>query len=135
MKVKDIYNLAVKSGLDADLRGRDYVEKKMLRKRDRYEKLSSQEKEMFDKDSLENPYPDSVILNIAEDKEIKKVMVGIDIGPAEVLLAKEIGGVDLVISHHPQGKGLASLADVMDLQCEVLSLYGVPINVAEGLMH
>ncbi|MFA5878300.1 MAG: Nif3-like dinuclear metal center hexameric protein [Candidatus Staskawiczbacteria bacterium] len=135
MKIKDIYNLAVKNGLDADLRGREYIEKKMLRRKDRYEKLSSQEKESFDLETLENPYSDSRVLNIAEDKEIKKVMVGIDIGPAEILLAKEIGGVDLVISHHPLGKGLANLADVMDLQCEILSLYGVPINVAEGLMH
>ena len=49
-------------------------------------------------------------------------------------MAKEIGGIDLVIAHHPIGKGLAHLADVMDLQCDVLNFYGVPINIAEGLM-
>ena len=41
----------------------------------------------------------------------------------------------LVISHHPIGKGLSHLADVMSLQCDVLNFYKVPINVAEGLMR
>jgi len=54
-------------------------------------------------------------------------------GP-EIMLAKQMADVDLVIAHHPEGKGLANLADVMHLQAEVLSQYGVPINVADGLM-
>jgi len=29
---------------------------------------------------------------------------------------------------------LANLADVMELQCDVLNMYGVPINIAEGLL-
>ena len=49
-------------------------------------------------------------------------------------MAKELGGIDLVIAHHPEGKGLAQLADVMHLQADVLSQYGVPINIAESLM-
>jgi len=81
-----------------------------------------------------NPFLDSRVLNVAEDKEIRKILVGIDIEPAEILLAKEIGGIDLVISHHPLGKGLANLSEVMEQQCEVLNQYGVPINIAEGLM-
>jgi len=63
------------------------------------------------------------------------VLVGIDIGPEEILLAKQLGNIDLVIAHHPIGKGLAQLADVMELQCDVYNFYGVPINVAEGLMR
>jgi transcriptional regulator of met regulon len=74
------------------------------------------------------------IYNIAEDKEIKKVLVGIHIEVEELLVAKELGDIDLVISHHPMGKGLANLADVMELQCDILNYYGVPINIAEGLM-
>jgi putative NIF3 family GTP cyclohydrolase 1 type 2 len=121
-------------GVESDLRGKDVVDKSLARKREKYGKLSVSEKEDFDTETLENPYSDSRILHIAEDKEIKKVLVGIDIDPAEILLAKEIGGIDLVISHHPRGKALANLADVMEMQCEVLSQYGVPINIAEGLM-
>jgi len=134
MKIKEIYNLAIRMGVDADLRGREAVEKFLRRKMGKYEKLSLAEKEEYDKESLENPYLDSRILNISEDKEIKRVMVGIDIDPAEILLAKELGSIDLVIAHHPRGKSLASLHDVMEMQCEILSLCGVPVNIAEGLM-
>jgi len=135
MTIKDIYNLAIQMGIDADLRGREAVEKNLVRLKEKYEKLSQEQKADFDLEALENPYSDSRILNVNEGKEIKKVLVGIDIDPAEILMAKEIGGVDLIISHHPLGKALARLADVMSLQCEVLSLYGVPINIAEGLMR
>lgn len=134
MTTKEIYNLAVKMAIRADLRGEKGVEKILKRRKEKYEKLSEEKKEFFDKETLENPYSDSRLLYVAQDKEIKKVLVGIDIEPAEILLAKEIGGIDLIISHHPSGKGLANLADVMDLQCDVLNLYGVPINIAEGLM-
>ncbi len=134
MKIQEIYNLAINKGIEADFRGREGVEKLLERRKEKYEKLSEKEKEEFDLESFKNPYLDSRIYHIAEDKEIKKVLVGIDIEPAEILMAKEIGGIDLVIAHHPIGKGLAHLADVMDLQCDVLNFYGVPINIAEGLM-
>jgi hypothetical protein len=135
MKVKEIFNLAIKKGIEADLRGEEMIKKILERKREKYERLSEKEKEDFDLEALENPYLDSRILNIAKDKEIKRILVGIDIEPAEILLAKEIGGIDLIISHHPLGKGLANLHEVMEMQCDILNLYGVPINVAEDLMR
>jgi len=150
MKTKEIFNLAINKGIEADFRGREGVEKFLERKKEKYEKLSGGEKEEFDNEALENPFLDSRILNIAEDKEVKRVLAGIDIEPAEILLAKEIGefkegsassfassrdsAIDLIIAHHPLGKGLANLHDVMELQCDVLHHYGVPINVAENLM-
>jgi len=134
MKINEIYNLAINKGVEADFRGKEGVEKLLKRKKEKYEKLSGKEKEEFDEEALENPYLDSRILNVSEDKEIKRILVGIDIEPAEILMAKEIGGIDLILGHHPLGKGLAHLADVMDLQCDVLTQYGVPINIAEGLM-
>ena len=134
MKIQEIYNLAINKGVEADFRGREAIVKLLKRKKEKYEKLSEKEKEEFDKEALENPYLDSRIYHIAQDTEVKKVLAGIDIEPAELLLAKEIGGIDLIIAHHPLGKGLAHLADVMDLQCDVLNYYGGPINIAEGLM-
>jgi len=121
-------------GTESDFRGSNGVQKLLDAKRKKFEGMSEKDKEEFDKDALENPYLDSGVYNIAEDKEIKKVLVGIDIGPEEILMAKELEGIDLVIAHHPIGKGLAQLADVMDLQADVYNYYGVPINVAEGLM-
>lgn len=134
MKVKDIQKLAIKMGIEADFRGKDGVRKLLDSKKQKFDKLSGKDKEEFDKDALENPYLDSGIYNISDDKEIKKVLVGIDIGPEEILIAKELGDIDLVIGHHPIGKGLAQLADVMELQADVYNYYGVPINVAEALM-
>jgi len=135
MKINEIYNLAIQKGIEADFRGREGIEKLLKRKREKYEKLSEKEKEEFDKEALENPYLDTRIYHIVADTEVKKVLAGIDIEPAELLLAKEIGGIDLIIAHHPLGKGLAHLSDVMDLQCDALNYYGVPINIAEGLMR
>jgi len=120
--------------MEADFRGKEGMEKAVKRQKEKFERLSEEEKKDFDLESLTNPYSDSRILNISQDKEIKKVLVGIDIEPAEILLAKELGGIDLVIGHHPIGKALANLSDVMQLQCDVLNYYGIPINVAEGLM-
>ncbi|MCX6721186.1 MAG: Nif3-like dinuclear metal center hexameric protein [Candidatus Staskawiczbacteria bacterium] len=135
MKIQDIHNLAIKMGTEADFRGKDGVEKFLDKKKKRFEQLPEKDKQEFDKEALENPYLDSGVYNIADDKDIKKVLVGIDIGPEEILIAKELGDIDLVIAHHPIGKGLAQLADVMELQADVCNYYGVPINVAEGLMR
>ena len=135
MRIKEIFNLALEMGKDVDFRGRERVEELLKIKKRKYEKLSEKEKKLFDLEALENPYLDSRIYHIAEDKEIKKVLVGIDITIEELLLAKELKDIDLVIAHHPVGKGLAFLSDVMELQCDVLNYYGVPINVAEKLMR
>lgn len=134
MKTKEIYELAVALGKKADFRSPEFIKKDLARKKEKFDKMTEEEKEGFDPESLANPYSDTRVLHLAEDKEIKRVLVGIDIDSAEILLAKELGGIDLVISHHPLGQALANLHDVMELQCDVLNLYGVPINVAEGLM-
>ena len=122
-------------GMESDFRGKEKVQKLLDSKKEKFSKLSLKEQEEFDKETLENPYMDSGVYHIADNKEVKRVLVGIDIGPEEILLAKQLGNIDLVIGHHPIGKGLAQLADVMDLQCDVYNYYGVPINVAEGLMR
>jgi hypothetical protein len=119
MKIQDIQALSIAMGMDTDFRGRNGVQKILDAKKSKLLTLSLKEQEEFDKESLENPYLDSGVYNIADDKEIKRVLVGIDIGPEEILLAKQLGNIDLVIGHHPIGKGLAQLADVMELQCDV----------------
>jgi len=135
MQIQEIYQLAVALGKKADFRSADFIAKELQRRKEKFDKMTSEEKAEVDPESLTNPYSDTRILHVAQDKEIKKILVGIDIDPAEVLLAHELGEIDLVISHHPLGQALASLHDVMELQCDVLNLYGVPINVAEGLMR
>jgi len=122
-------------GVEADFRGKEAIGRLLQRKKDKYQKLSDEEKQEIDQDALIHPYSDSRVLHIADDKEIKKALVGIDINSAEVIMAKTLGDIDLIISHHPLGKALANLHEVMELQCDILQLDGVPINVAEGLMR
>jgi putative NIF3 family GTP cyclohydrolase 1 type 2 len=133
MKIKEIFDLSVKMGIASDFRGTEGVKKFLDRKNERYKDLNEKDKEDFDQEAFTNPYLDSRIHNIAEDKEIKKVMAGVDIDGAELIIAKQLGDIDLVIGHHPIGSALASLGDVMELQCDVLNYYGVPINIAEAL--
>ncbi len=131
MNLQQIYQLAIKIGIENDLRGAAKVKTKLKKSNDRYEKLDPEKKKEFDKESLFNPYSDTRVL-YDNGKPVKKVLVGIDISPAEILMAKALGA-DTVISHHPVGEALADLGDVMHLQAEVLAMYGVPINVAEAL--
>lgn len=135
MRITDLYNRAVQLGIDADFRTNEYVAKLLERKKQKYEKLTEQQRKEFDLESLTNPYADTRILHIADDREIKKVLCGIDIEVGEILLAKELGDIDLVISHHPMGRALADMHEVMELQADVFHRYGVPINVGEGMMR
>ena len=133
MTTQQIYDLAVKLGIKADLRGPEKVKKYLARAKKNYEELSAKAKVEFDKEKLTNPYSDTRILVDSKKKNIKKIMVGVDMEGAELLLAEKLG-VDLVIAHHPEGKALADLHSVMDLQAEVLAGYGVPINIAESVI-
>ena len=138
MKIKDIYNLAIKMGIESDLRGKDFVMKQMKKTKEKYEKLSKEKKEEFDKEKLTNPYSDSRILVGDPNKEIKRIMVGIDIDPAELMIARYLSDqgkkIDLVMGHHPIGSALNDIAEVMHLQSDILAQYGVPINIAEAVM-
>jgi len=133
MTVKQIYQLAIKEGIKNDLRSQKTINEQLKQAKEKYQKLDKKKKKLFDKERLTNPYSDSRTHIDANKKSIKKVLVGIDITSGEVLLAKELG-VDLIIGHHPVGLALHGLDDVMRLQADVLEMYGVPINVAEGVL-
>jgi putative NIF3 family GTP cyclohydrolase 1 type 2 len=138
MLVREIYELAVQKGIAADPRGQEGVKRLLERRRKEYEELKESEKKEFDQEKLQNPYDDTRILFGDPEKEVRCVLSGIDIEIGEVLLAdrlRERGKeIDLIISHHPEGKALAVLHEVMHLQEDVLYHLGVPINVAEGLL-
>ncbi|MFA5359156.1 MAG: NGG1p interacting factor NIF3 [Patescibacteria group bacterium] len=134
MNVQQIFDLAIKLGVDADLRGKAAVQKMLRRKKELYDKLGKDAKAEFDTEALTNPYLDSRV-HYDSGKPVKKVLVGIDMEGDELIIANQMKDIDAVIAHHPRGKGLADLADVMHLQAEVLAGYGVPINVAEGVQR
>jgi len=132
MNVKQIFDLAIELGINADLRGKQAVLKMLKRKKEQYEKLNEEQKEEFDEEALSNPYLDSRI-HFDSGKPVKKILTGIDMEGDEVLLADKMKDIDLILAHHPRGKALANLADVMHLQAEVYAQYRVPINIAEAV--
>jgi len=134
MTTKQIYDLAIKLGIASDLRGLERVKKYLVRLKSQYEDSSKNAQAEFDLEKLTNPYSDSRLLVDNGKKQIKKVLAGIDMEGAELLLAKQLGDIDLVIAHHPQGPALADLSDVMKLQAQVLADYGLPINIAESVI-
>ena len=139
MKLKDLYALSVRMGIDADPRGRDGVKKLLERRKKTYNELSASQKNEFDPEDLNNPYSDSRIFLGDPDLEVDSIMAGIDINAAEVLLADRLNqkgeGIDLLLTHHPEGASLAALHEVMDVQADIFAKYGVPINIAEGIMR
>jgi putative NIF3 family GTP cyclohydrolase 1 type 2 len=140
MKIEKLYKRAVDIGIENDLRGKEEIKRILKAENEKFKKLKDDEKESYDKDKLYNPFSDTRVLNGDLNTEVKKVIVGIDMGPGEILLTyllnKEKGQkIDLIISHHPEGYALAQLYDVMKLQADLLASYGVNISVAEQLME
>ncbi|MDP8265435.1 MAG: NGG1p interacting factor NIF3 [Candidatus Aceula meridiana] len=138
MQLSDIYQFCVKEGMAQDSRTKKEVAKKIVLTKGAYRKLPSTEKKFFDKESLRNPYADTRILFGASNTPVKRILVGIDIGVGEVLLADRLSSkgkkIDLIISHHPLGDALAGLYDVMDLQADLLTRLGIEESIASSLM-
>ncbi|MFQ5464963.1 MAG: NGG1p interacting factor NIF3 [Thermodesulfobacteriota bacterium] len=138
MKIKEIYEGAVTRGMDLDPRGPEEVAAELEAAKKEFEELAEEDKKWFDMARFENPYSDTRILYGDPESEVRRALVGIDMEVGEVLLAdrlRERGEqVDLIIAHHPEGRAMANLYDVMGMQAGILLKYGVPINVAEDIM-
>lgn len=138
MKLSKIYEFVVKEGIAADPRGKDLISKQLARVKKEFDNLKEKDKAVFDEEKLTNPYADTRILNGSSDTEVKKIMIGIDIEVGEIVLAdrlRQMGKhLDLVMSHHPEGRAYANFYEVMNMQPDIWVKFGVPINVAEGMM-
>ncbi len=138
MTVGDIYTRAITTGMENDPRGLQAVKDELNRREKAFQEMKEKERRFFDEESLRNPYSDTRILNGPVDREVRSLLIGIDIEVGEILLSERLRErgrpVDLVIGHHPEGRAYANLYDVMRMQSDILSRFGVPINVAEGLM-
>jgi putative NIF3 family GTP cyclohydrolase 1 type 2 len=138
MKLNALYREIVKKGIEADVRSPKEIEVLLKEGKNKYDKLSSKEKDYFDSDSLSNPFADTRILCGNPDSQIKSMMVGIDVeGPELVLIdrLKEKGQkIDLAVSHHPEGRASAHFYEVMDLQIDVLAKEGISLSACENLL-
>ncbi|MCX5700265.1 MAG: NGG1p interacting factor NIF3 [Candidatus Omnitrophica bacterium] len=111
MKLSRFYNLIVKFGTDRDPRR--------------------------NKEAIKS-YSDTAILYGKPDTEINKILVGVDMEVGELLLADRIrqkDGLDLALSHHPEGKAYVLLHEVMQLQVDLLKQAGLSELVAQKLLN
>lgn len=140
MKLQALYDLAVTLGRAADPRSQKELDALLAKRKKEYDKLDKDKKRYFDQASLKNPYYDSRILHMADpQRDIKTILVGIDMEEAQLHLAVELNRqgkkIDLVLAHHPEGTSLLGLGQDMTLIPEVLEACGVPINIAEKVNH
>ncbi|TET54086.1 MAG: NGG1p interacting factor NIF3 [Actinobacteria bacterium] len=140
MKLKDIYWLAVEIGMEADPRGRESIEILLNKEKKEYEELPDEEKPFFDEESLKNPYADTRILWGDPETEIEGVLAGIDIEIGEILLADRLNEkgsskINLLLAHHPEGRSLAQMHQVMYMQADIWKKFGVPINIGDFLIE
>ena len=139
MTLKQMYDLAVAAGIKADPRGEKGIKKLLAHKKEAFEAMPAKAKKYFDKEDLANPFADSRVLVGDPNLKVSKAMAGIDITSGEVavagLLNQQGAGIDLLIAHHPVGAPYAALHEVMDMQADNMARYGVPINIAEGVMR
>ncbi len=133
MKLKEIYELFISTGIKNDPRGEKEVNDLLNERKKEYNKLSDEEKEYFDKETLTNPYGDTRILYGSGEEEIKSLIAGIDVDTGEIILGKQLG-FDLIFSHHPRGVAFLNLPDVMKLQEDALMHHGIPINISQKMM-
>lgn len=138
MKLRDIYETAVRMGIEADPRGASGVDEFLARTRKRYDALPDHLKELADPEELTNPFNDTRIYVGDPDTEVTTLLGGIDMNPAEVLLAdrlREKGtAIDAIYTHHPEGWGLTRLDGVMEVQADIWADLGVPIQAGEKLI-
>lgn len=139
MRLKKIYELVIQKGIEKDPRGITIVNKELKKLKKKFELMNKAEKDEFDIERLKNPYSDTRLLHGTGEEEIKIALVGIDIDVSEVLLAEKLREkgqfIDLIISHHPEGRALAALHQVMYMQTDIAYSRGVPITIAEGLVQ
>jgi len=138
MKLERIYRSAVELGITKDPRGKEGVRQALEDSRKEYEGLKGTRKRYFDKERLTNPFSDTRILHGKGDLEVKSVIAGIDVEAPEIILVDRLrqsgNKIDLCIAHHPEGRALAALADVMSVQSDMWARFGVPVNIGDALI-
>ena len=138
MKLEEIYQSFIAQGQAHDPRTMAEITRQLAQEKERYEKLSAEEKQYYDLERLTNPYADTRILAGKSTHKVKTILCGIDVETQDLLLADRLiekgEKIDLVLAHHPEGQALLGLSDVMNLQEDVLMKQGVPIGLAQGML-
>ena len=138
MKLSEIYRIAVRKGIEKDPRSRKVINAALARQSKEFRKLKGVDKKAFDRERLVNPYADTRILYGDPGRDIRSIIVGIDMEAPEILTADRLNargeGIDLVVAHHPEGGAWARFHDVMHLQEAMLEKLGISAEVAKRLL-
>lgn len=138
MKLAEIIDFFVKEGIKEDLRTKKQLNDFFKNQKGAFQKSTGFEKKFFDKNRFTNPFADTRLLTGDPNRQVRRILVGIDIEVGELLLADRLNGkgaaIDLVLAHHPEGVALAGLDEVMSLQADVLTNLGIEKAVAKDLM-
>jgi len=138
MKLGEMYEAAYKAGMTADPRGVEGVGRVLERAQKAFDALPQHKRWEFDTETLKNPYADTRILFGEREREVSTMLVGIDLEVGEVLLADALSArekkVDLLLAHHPEGRALARLEEVMGLQADVWHRFGVSLAYGDAVM-
>ncbi len=138
MRLRDIYDTAVKAGMAADPRGEKGVQRVLEQAQKDYDALPEDRRWEFDREALTNPCADTRILLGDPDTDIQSMLVGIDLEVGEVLLAETLRAkgrsIDMLLAHHPAGRALARLDEVMGLQADVWHRFGVSYAYGDAVM-
>ncbi|MDR1775354.1 MAG: NGG1p interacting factor NIF3 [Actinomycetes bacterium] len=138
MKLRELYQSAIDQGIAADPRPRAEIDAALAREQAAYDKLTGVDREVYDTERLSNPYADTRI-NVGDpDTEIKGLIVGIDMEVGEVMLTQHLRDagepIDLILTHHPSGPGLANIDLVMPVQADMWIATGVSASIADTLI-
>lgn len=137
--LKQFYDISLDLAIKRSPKPKKDIEEALREVKKEYEKMDAKKKQYFDVEKLKNPFLDSRILVGDAGVKMKRVMIGIDITVAELLLALELSRsgkkIDVVLAHHPEGRALLDLTRVMDVQEDISVADGVPVNVAEKMMR
>lgn len=134
----ELYELTVRLGREADPRGENGVRRILADARKELDALPEDRRWEFDQERLTNPYTDTRILFGRPDTEVGRLLVGIDVGVAELLLADRLTEkdrpIDLVVAHHPEGRALADLDLVMPVMADIWRSFGVPVHYGDMVL-
>lgn len=138
LTIQQIYDMMIDLGRKNDPRSSKEIDALLKEFKKGYDKMDAKKKKYFDHEILVNPYLDSRVLYGDRKRKIKTMMVCIDADKQEVMLAHELRKmgtpIDLIMTHHPEGRALIDLTKVMDIQDVITEHLGVSPNIAEKLM-
>jgi len=139
VKLKDLYTSIIAEGIRHDPRDRGAIKDYLNQMKKEFSCLAPSKRWLFDKEKLTNPFSDTRLLYGRPNAVVKNIMVGIDIGVGEIVLADSLRKrgkkTDLILSHHPEGLARSVFYEVMNVQYDILKKLGVTSKKAQRLLE